>query len=55
MIGTIVGGVAGLGVGAFGSVSERDEELAQCMRGRHVSTLVSARIPQSMVFLTAYP
>ena len=32
MIGTIVGGVVGLGVGAFGSVSERDEELAQCMR-----------------------
>ncbi len=28
VIGTIVGGVAGLGVGAFGSVSERDEELA---------------------------
>ena len=34
MIGTIVGGVVGLGVGAFGSVSERDEELAQCMRDK---------------------
>ncbi len=34
MIGTIVGGVVGLGVGAFGSVSERDEELAQCLRDK---------------------
>ena len=34
MIGTIVGSVVGLGVGAYNSVSEQDEELAKCMRGK---------------------
>lgn len=34
MIGTIVGGVVGLGVGAYNSVSEQDEELARCMRDK---------------------
>ncbi len=32
VIGTIVGNVVGLGVGAYNSVSEQDEELARCMR-----------------------
>ena len=33
-IGTIVGGVVGLGVGAYNSVSEQDEELARCIRDK---------------------
>ena len=34
VIGTIVGSVVGLAVGAYDSVSEQDEELARCMRGK---------------------
>ena len=34
VIGTIVGGIVGLGVGAYKSVSERDEELAKCLRDK---------------------
>ncbi len=32
MIGSIVGGVIGLGVGAYEAVSDQDEELGRCLR-----------------------
>ena len=34
LIGAIVGGVLGLGVGAYEAVSEQDEELERCMRDK---------------------
>ncbi len=32
LVGSVVGSVIGVGVGAYNSVSEQDEELARCMR-----------------------
>ncbi len=34
LVGSVVGSVIGVGVGAYNSVSEQDEELAKCMRGK---------------------
>ncbi len=47
VIGTIVGSVVGLGGGAYDSVSEQDEELARCMRGKGY-VLDSAWLPTQL-------